>query len=142
LLPSGLDQLTEDDLRALALQRIDAWHPTLRRMVAASDLGTMLLTPIRSAAPLEAWSTTNVTLLGDAIHSMPPTGGIGANTALRDAALLTTKLASVAGGERRLLPSIADYEAEMRDYGFAAVRSSLHDLQRQQRTENASKGML
>jgi 2-polyprenyl-6-methoxyphenol hydroxylase-like FAD-dependent oxidoreductase len=136
LLPSGLEQLNQEGLRALALQRISAWHPTLRRLVAASDLETMLLTPIRSAVPLEAWPTTSVTLLGDAVHSMPPTGGVGANTALRDAALLTTKLASVARGERRLLSAIADYEAEMRDYGFAAVRGSLHNLHRQQRTEN------
>jgi 2-polyprenyl-6-methoxyphenol hydroxylase-like FAD-dependent oxidoreductase len=60
-----------------------------------------------------------VTLLGDAVHSMPPTGGIGANTALRDAQLLTSNLARAVAGDWRLLDAVAEYEAQMRDYGFA-----------------------
>jgi 2-polyprenyl-6-methoxyphenol hydroxylase-like FAD-dependent oxidoreductase len=79
---------------------------------------------------------STVTLLGDATHSMPPAGGIGATTALRDAALLCHRLASAARGEVPLLEAIADYETDMRQYGFDAVRGSLRNLRRQQRTEN------
>ncbi len=135
-LPADLEQLGGADLHALALDRLASWHPTLRRLVAASDLETMLLTPIRSSVPVEPWPASVVTLLGDAIHSMPPTGGMGANTALRDAALLSRSLASVASGEVPLLQAIGDYETEMRQYGFAAARSSLRNLRQQQRTEN------
>lgn len=136
-LPADLEQRDEASLRTLALQRIAAWHPNLRRLVAATDLDTVLVSPIRSSVPVDPWPASSVTLLGDAIHSMPPTGGIGANTALRDAALLSQKLASVESGEMPLLQAIADYETEMRQYGFAAVRSSLRNLRQQQRTENA-----
>jgi 2-polyprenyl-6-methoxyphenol hydroxylase-like FAD-dependent oxidoreductase len=96
----------------------------------------VLLTPIRTSVPVPAWTASTVTLLGDAIHSMPPTGGVGANTALRDAALLAGELSRAAGGERPLYQAIGDYEDEMRRYGFAAVEDSLRNLRRQQRTAN------
>ncbi|MFG2833009.1 FAD-dependent oxidoreductase [Streptomyces sp. NPDC048434] len=65
-----------------------------------------------------------VTLLGDAIHPMSPAGGTGANTALRDAAVLADKLTAV---RRPAGPvsAVAAYETEMRRYGFAAVAESL-----------------
>jgi 2-polyprenyl-6-methoxyphenol hydroxylase-like FAD-dependent oxidoreductase len=74
---------------------------------------------------MRPWPTTNVTLLGDAIHSMTPFRGIGANTALRDAQLLSRQLIAADRGELPLLDAIHDYEAKMLDYGFAAVRTSL-----------------
>jgi 2-polyprenyl-6-methoxyphenol hydroxylase-like FAD-dependent oxidoreductase len=56
---------------------------------------------------------------------MTPMRGIGANTALRDARLLCRAL--TAGGDP--IEAIAGYEAEMREYGFAAVRDSLRSAQ-------------
>jgi 2-polyprenyl-6-methoxyphenol hydroxylase-like FAD-dependent oxidoreductase len=108
----------------------------VRNLVAASDPETVLLTPIRTSTEADPWQATTVTLLGDGIHSMPPTGGIGANTALRDGQLLSGNLARAAAGERPPLDAIADYEDQMRQYGFAAVRASMANLHRQQRTEN------
>jgi 2-polyprenyl-6-methoxyphenol hydroxylase-like FAD-dependent oxidoreductase len=52
---------------------------------------------------------------------MPPSRGIGANTALRDADLLRRTLTG--GGDH--VSAIAGYEREMRAYGFAAVRASV-----------------
>jgi len=56
---------------------------------------------------------------------MTPAGGIGANTALRDAALLSRLLIEADRGQSDLVAAIASYESAMRDYGFAAVERSL-----------------
>jgi 2-polyprenyl-6-methoxyphenol hydroxylase-like FAD-dependent oxidoreductase len=49
---------------------------------------------------------------------------------LRDAAALRRALAAVNAGEKELLPALAAYERDMIDYGFAAVRTSLADMER------------
>jgi hypothetical protein len=53
--------------------------------------------------------------------------GIGANTALRDADLLRRQLTSVHKGQLDLIPAMHEYERQMLDYGFAAVKSSLRN---------------
>jgi 2-polyprenyl-6-methoxyphenol hydroxylase-like FAD-dependent oxidoreductase len=58
---------------------------------------------------------------------MTPGRGVGANTALRDAALLCRQLATAARGVKTLLQAVADYEAEMIPYGFARVADSLNN---------------
>ena len=64
-----------------------------------------------------------VTVIGDAVHSMTPAGGIGANTAVRDSALLG-KLLQEAGG---WAPGVTEaYEKKMRVYASEAVASSYH----------------
>jgi 2-polyprenyl-6-methoxyphenol hydroxylase-like FAD-dependent oxidoreductase len=112
-------------LQRLALRLIEGWHPDLRWMVAESDPRTVAAVPIQTAVPVQPWETSNVTLLGDAIHTMTPLQGLGGNTALRDASLLYRKLVAVDRGESELLPAIHAYETAMLDYGSAAVRVSL-----------------
>lgn len=106
------------DLKGAVLERIARWSPELSRIVAESPVDSISEWRIRSSKPIERWQPTNVTLLGDAIHAMTPMRGIGANIALRDAQLLAKCIAE--GGD-----SIARYEREMYDYGFAAVKDSL-----------------
>jgi salicylate hydroxylase len=134
--PADLDQLDDAGLLTLASERVGAWHAAVRDLVAATDPETVLLTPIRTATEVGPWPSTTVTLLGDAVHSMPPTAGSGANTALRDAQVLAGNLTRAAAGDLPLLAAVADYETRMRRYGFAAVRASMANLRRQQRTEN------
>jgi len=69
-----------------------------------------------------------MTLLGDAIHSMTPYRGIGANIALKDAALLCSRLTEANRGDKPLLDAIAEYEGAMREYAFAAVNDSLKSM--------------
>lgn len=126
--PAGaLERADGVELRDVVGSMIRGWHPGLRRLVAESDASTVAPVIIRSMGPVSAWPTTNVTLLGDAIHNMTPMAGIGANTALRDAALLCRRLVAVDRGEAELLPAIHEYETAMLDYGFAAVRLSLRN---------------
>ncbi|MGH3712748.1 MAG: FAD-dependent oxidoreductase, partial [Micromonosporaceae bacterium] len=79
--PRELELATLDGaaLRATALGMINDWHPELRRLVAESDPSTTALLPIHTSVPLDAWRPGTVTLLGDAIDSMTPFRGIGAN---------------------------------------------------------------
>ncbi|MFI6498346.1 FAD-dependent oxidoreductase [Nonomuraea typhae] len=106
-------------LQALVADAIRGWHPDLRRLVSGTAAETVMAFTLRTSVPVPAWPSGNVTLLGDAIHSMPPTGGIGGNTALRDAALLSGLLAERPAGE-----AVAAYESQMRAYGFAAVKEA------------------
>ena len=78
--------------------------------------------------PGERWASGPVTLLGDAIHATSPTGGNGANTALRDADLLRRCLINANEGHQDLLTAVNDYEQQMFEYGAEAVRSSLDKL--------------
>ncbi|WP_043624137.1 FAD-dependent oxidoreductase [Nonomuraea candida] len=119
--PSGLSEMPGEQLQAAVAQMIRSWHPDLRRIVDLSHPDTVSLLPIRTSIPVDPWQADTITLLGDAIHSMTPMAGIGANTALRDARLLCAALTS--GGDP--VAAIARYEEQMREYGFAAVRGSL-----------------
>jgi 2-polyprenyl-6-methoxyphenol hydroxylase-like FAD-dependent oxidoreductase len=112
-------------LQQVALFMVQGWHPHLQQMVGESDPTTVIYKQLHAATAVSAWETKRITLLGDAIHSMPPTRGIGGNTALRDASLLVSQLIAARGGEKPLLQAIHDYEAEMITYGFAAVRDSI-----------------
>ncbi|QIS19011.1 FAD-dependent oxidoreductase [Nocardia terpenica] len=120
-----LESLDPAGLHRLIGELTADWAPELRRLIGESDPETATLLPIRTSVPIEPWPATTVTLLGDAIHSMTPFRGIGANVALRDAQLLCRKLIAADRREQGLVAAIGDYEREMIDYGFAAVRSSL-----------------
>lgn len=115
-------------LQKIALEGVQGWHPHLERMVRESDPSTIIVKPLQTALPIKAWQTKRITLVGDAIHSMPPTRGIGGNTALRDAHLLCQNLIAAKSSEKPLLAAIHDYETEMRTYGFAAVRGSIQSM--------------
>jgi 2-polyprenyl-6-methoxyphenol hydroxylase-like FAD-dependent oxidoreductase len=119
-----LAERTSAALHAAAAHAIRRWHPDLVRLLEHATVPETFLVTVRTAVPVAAWQPSRVTLLGDAIHAMSPAGGSGANTALRDAALLASELAAVASGEKALLQAVGDYERRMTDYGFAAVRAS------------------
>ncbi len=108
------------ELRRVVADAVAGWHPDFLRIVRETPGSEVACWPIRTSVPVAAWPATSVTLLGDAIHSMTPMRGIGANTALRDAELLCRNLV-----ERAPVDGIADYERRMREYGFAAVKASL-----------------
>lgn len=107
---------------ALSLKLTDEWDPSIRALLELQDVAQSSTLRVSSAIPnLEPWKPSErVTVLGDAIHAMSPCGGVGAVTALRDAALLTEKLAE--GGLSA--ESVGKYEDAMRVYAKVAVERS------------------
>jgi 2-polyprenyl-6-methoxyphenol hydroxylase-like FAD-dependent oxidoreductase len=127
-LGGDLAAMTGVALKDAIRRKVASWHPTVRKLAELLDAREMTPNRIRSSEPVAAWPTTRVTLLGDAIHSMTPYRGIGANIALKDAALLCSKLAGADRGRQPVLDAIAEYESAMRAYGFAAVAASLKSM--------------
>ena len=125
-----IEAMPGDELRSIALAAMSAriWDERFQHLVRLADAATINALAIRTSVPVAAWQSGRVTLIGDAIHSMTPYRGIGANVALRDAMRLRRALAAAAAGERPLLDLIHDYESGMVAYGFRAVRTSLHAM--------------
>lgn len=117
--PAGLHRLAGD--------MVHDWHPAVRQIIAEADVEATFPVCITSARPVGQWQTPNVTLLGDAIHTMSPGRGDGANISLRDAHVLHMALARAAAGEVSLTEAKREYETEMLEYGFKAVAASLHN---------------
>ena len=128
-LNGDVDTFDGASLRAIALKAMDGWDERLKSLVRLAHADTINAIVIRSSVPVAPWSTRRITLLGDAIHSMTPYRGIGANVALKDAVRLCRALAAAARGERPLLQAIHGYEADMLSYGFRAVQSSLRAME-------------
>ena len=116
-------------LRDVALRAMAGWDDAFKTLVRLSHESTINAIAIRTSEPVQAWPTRRITLLGDAIHGMTPYRGIGANIALKDAVRLARALVAADRGERELMEAIHGYESEMLDYGFRAVRTSLHAME-------------
>ena len=122
---TDIERADSTALAAAAARATAGWSRAFRDLVGLADPTTLSCLPIRTSVPVAPWRTGRVTLLGDAIHSMTPYRGIGANVAIKDAARLKRALVAAHRGERDLVDAIHDYEAGMLDYGFRAVRNSL-----------------
>jgi 2-polyprenyl-6-methoxyphenol hydroxylase-like FAD-dependent oxidoreductase len=123
-LPADPTKLSTEQQLDVAREMTKDWHPNMRRLIDLTDPSTVFPVNIRTSVPLEPWETSNVTLLGDAVHTMTPGRGVGANTALRDAALLSKRLIEVENGRRRLVEALHEYEVEMLAYSKDAVLES------------------
>ncbi|KAF4633393.1 hypothetical protein G7Y89_g4729 [Cudoniella acicularis] len=100
------------------------WHPRLKPLfeeMAESEAAFWKITCSTPTGVPEWPNEPRVTVIGDAAHSMTPAGGNGANTAVRDSALLG-RLLGEAGGYKSGVT--AAYEREMRVYSSEAVKAS------------------
>ncbi|KAM5349688.1 hypothetical protein ACJ41O_006193 [Fusarium nematophilum] len=127
----GVIRAPNDDYTIVGKQAADIaktiakdWHPRFKPLfdeMAESEAAFWKITCSTPSGVPEWPNEPRVTVIGDAVHSMTPAGGIGANTAVRDSALLG-RLLREAGGYK---PGVtAAYEKEMRDYGSKAVHES------------------
>ncbi len=135
--------LTRDEMRAAeqvvndppeltlhAAHLTSEFHPALRDLVDAADREATVLTTFAVGQRPTAWVLPRATLIGDAVHVMPPFGGDGGNVALRDAAVLGDKLASAFAGETSVEAAVAAYQREMVPYAFKAVDASARMMRR------------
>src|SRR4051794_34411150 len=127
-LPGDLMRRRGADLVRLVLARTEGWHPHLRALFSLTDLSTCFPINVHTSVPIAPWPSSNITLLGDAIHTRTPGRGVGANTALRDAALLCRQVVAARDGHLSLVEAIHAYEAAMIDYGFEAVLKSREQM--------------
>lgn len=100
------------------------WHPRLQPLFENMNVSEAAFWKITCSTPtgVPEWENQpRVTVIGDAVHSMTPAGGIGANTAVRDSALLG-RLLNEAGGYADGVT--AAYEKGMRVYASEAVGHS------------------
>ena len=108
----------------IARELTKGWHPRFQPLFEQMNEEDAAFWKITCSTPsgVPEWpNEPRVTVIGDAVHSMTPAGGIGANTAVRDSALLG-RLLREAGGYK---PGVtAAYEKEMRVYGSEAVGQS------------------
>ena len=107
------------------LDKIEDWHPALQRVIRESEPSSVSIFPLKTMRPYKNWQATNVTILGDAAHNMPPVYGMGANMALHDALILYRKLTSVAAGESELADALCSYQEKMLKDGFKALKASV-----------------
>lgn len=121
-------KMTGDQAAALTQRLASHWHPGLAAVMNEQDpTEALALSSVVVRAPLVDWRKDQdgslVTLIGDAAHAMPPTGGVGATLAVTDAAVLADKLRE----HGICTKALREYEAEMRDYAEPAVKTSVEN---------------
>jgi 2-polyprenyl-6-methoxyphenol hydroxylase-like FAD-dependent oxidoreductase len=107
------------ELLAVARDMTGSWHRQLRGLVGAAEPEETCFVKIAIGQQPPPRESTQVTLIGDAIHAVSPARGSGANLALADAGILGRELARCAAGELPLRAATGAYEAEMTSYAFA-----------------------
>lgn len=108
----------------LALEITSQWHPSIRSLLELRDVSLTSGMRVYSYSPeMQMWEPSpHVTVLGDAIHLMSPSGGVGAVAALNDAAALAQIIADDQGSPS--VESIEKYEQMMREFASACLRRS------------------
>lgn len=131
-LPSDFRNLPSPHLAELAAELLGRrrWLRDLQQLPQRSNPQSVGAFRFLAADPLNVatWAPGPVTALGDAAHAMPPTGGQGAATAIRDAAHLTAELARAADGEVTITEAAASFQRTMLGYAPQAVRDSLEPV--------------
>jgi 2-polyprenyl-6-methoxyphenol hydroxylase-like FAD-dependent oxidoreductase len=113
-----------EELHRLAMSSVQSFAEPPVRIVRNADLATVAPIILRSVPHLDGWEPSAVTLQGDAIHAMTPMASVGAETALRDASLLTTFLVKADKEGSSVFDAVSHYEEETRGYANSIVQLS------------------
>ena len=120
----AVEHKAEDSAR-LSLELTREWHPSLRSLFELQEIHQCSAMRVLSATPeIPSWNPSAlVTLIGDSIHVMSPCGGVGANTALRDAAQLVKVIAG--SKDRALNPEeVGAFEKDVRERALPSLMRS------------------
>ena len=113
---------------SLFVARERSWDPSVLALLEGQDASqtAVLRTTSSDPAGLPLWeSKERVTLLGDAVHCMPPTGGQGGNMALWDGALLGQELAEEWEAKRAAHVSCSEEEQKEGEVGWKWSRGTI-----------------
>ncbi|MFH8410934.1 FAD-dependent oxidoreductase [Streptomyces sp. NPDC018019] len=80
------------------------------------------------ATDLAPWPAGRITALGDAVHATPPTAGMGAGAAIRDAAALLRHLGDVTAGGITSTQAVSRFEAGMRRRGSEVLTLAMRTV--------------
>lgn len=121
-----LMKLGPEECAAESIRMTKQWDESFHVIFDAQTTNkTSILALESSKEDIEAWETQDcVTFLGDSIHTMSPTAGVGTVTAVRSAAALTRAIRE--DGVTR--ESLTKYEKEMRAFASEAIQRSLSTL--------------
>ena len=103
----------------LAEQYRDFTDP-VPNLIAATDDETIIQTPLTDLPPLNYWTNSRVTLLGDAAHAMTPNLAQGSAQAMEDAVVLAESIATHGATPRAL----SAYETRRKDRAETILRQS------------------
>lgn len=119
-----LRQSTPEQLHDIMKHLTCDWSDDLRKLVQHITPDTIFPQTIRRLDPAEPWTSSRVTLLGDAIHAMPPSYGAGANLALKDAHHLAQQIIAMNDRPADWAVYVHTYEQQMRAYSYPILEMS------------------
>lgn len=121
VLNNGIDFEDNASVIAFLNKKFENWNEDYKKFFNASTDFWGL--PLRLFSLEESWKKhSNITLVGDAAHLMPPFAGEGVNMGLMDAYQLTENLTN--GEFSTLQDAIDDYEQKMFSYALEAQRTT------------------
>ncbi|MFC9627163.1 FAD-dependent oxidoreductase [Streptomyces sp. NPDC056930] len=119
----SLRELRDGELQAALLGRFrqQGWAEHTLEVIARADPQSVAAYRFNAASTrateLAPWPAGRITALGDAVHATPPTAGMGAGAAIRDAAALLQHLGRVTDGDTTTAEAVNQFEAGMRQRG-------------------------
>ncbi|MGW7070020.1 FAD-dependent oxidoreductase [Streptomyces sp. NPDC054855] len=130
----ALRELRAEDLQSalLACFRERGWSRRTLDVITAAVPHTVAAYRFHAASTrardLAPWPAGRITALGDAVHATPPTAGMGAGAAIRDAAALVDQLCDVTDGTTELTVAVSRYEAGMRRRGSEVLTLAMRTV--------------
>ncbi|MEK5057085.1 hypothetical protein BK126_17825 [Paenibacillus sp. FSL H7-0326] len=129
---TDLKELTSGELQLESLRLLHDWDQGYQELVNHSVEGETAAFKFWFPSNLSAWKHNRITLIGDAVHPMPPTGGLGASTAIIDA----VHLAKMLNEQKDIPTALHMYQKAMLKYAPKAIDEARPPLFWQRRFTN------